>query len=93
MILSIALALLLSEHADANEVQECISKCTTLIKAQDKLIVDLDQIRTLQGTLIKDQNNKINRLEEEAARWYRNPVIIFFTGLSVGVMINQYSHK
>ena len=93
MILSIALALLVSEHANANEVQECITKCNVLVNAQDKLIIDLDRIRTLQGNLINDQNKKINRLEEEATRWYRNPVVIFFTGLSVGIMINQYSHK
>lgn len=93
MILSIALALLVSEHANANEVQECITKCNVLVNAQDKLIIDLDRVRTLQGNLINDQNKKINRLEEEATRWYRNPVVIFFTGLSVGIMINQYSHK
>lgn len=93
MILLIALALLMNDRAEASEVGECIDKCQRALQAQDKYIIDLDNIRTLQGSLINHQNNKIARLEDEATRWYRNPVVIFFTGLSVGIMLNQQARK
>jgi len=80
-------------HANDAEVQECIELCNDTISKANAYIQDLEKVNALQYELMRNQGNKINRLESEATRWYRNPVIIFLTGLSAGIMLNQQANK
>lgn len=90
----VVLAMYLNEaKANNPQLDECIDKCNATIQSAQKYIRDLEEVNTLQYDLINKQNNKIARLEDEASRWYRNPVVIFFTGLSVGIMLNQRAGK
>ena len=89
----IVLAMFLSEARANDAVEECINKCNVVIDSAQKYIKDLENVNSLQYNLINNQNVKIARLEDEASAWYRNPVIIFFTGLSVGIMLNQEANR
>lgn len=89
----IALAMIISDTANADEVQVCIDKCNNTIQKAQEYIKDLEGVNSLQFQLLNQQNNKITRLEDEASVWYRNPVVLFFTGLSVGIMLNQQANK